>query len=179
MNIKDLLKRHRALSATSFFLAVVILMNSVLFLGYVFPQETRRDQMALQWEKSRKDLSRLHALGRAEVQLQEWRGLLTPKQGFSELLSSLSKLAKKQGIDIPSITYQQEDLERNGLLKISFSLKIVSPYYKVRKFIYSLETEEDFLLIEDLVIKKLGKKGNWAVEADLKVSAFLTKGKDA
>jgi len=65
------------------------------------------------------------------------------------------------------------------LSKVSFSLKIISPYYKVRKFIYSLETEKDFLLIEDLVIKTLGKKGNRTVEAQLKVSAFLIKGKDA
>lgn len=176
MDIPNLLKRYRGLSAATLFLAIIIIMNAVLFIAYVFPQKANRDQIALQWEESREVLSRLHALGRAEIQLQEWRGLLTPKKGFSELLSSLSKLAKKQGIEIPSIAYQQEDLEQVGLSKISFSLKVTSSYYKVRKFIYSLETEKDFLLIEDLVIKK-PKKGSRLVEVELKISAFLMKEK--
>lgn len=175
MNFRDIFQRYRKLKMVSLLALLVLLSNAILFIAFVFPQERARTDMMFRWEDSREHLKRLHSLKKAEVQLEEWKALLKSKEDFSEMISSISKTAKRQRIDIPSISYQQEDLELKGLSRISFSFTITSRYEKFRKFIYDLETSKDFLIVEKMVVEKSTKKGSRNVEAQMKVSTFLVE----
>jgi hypothetical protein len=170
-----ILKRYRKLKIGTLLFLLVLLSNAFLFIGFVFPHKMKRSETVFQWEESRKKLNRMHSLKNAEVQLKGWKELLKSKEDFSETISSISKTAKRHRIDIPSISYQQQDLELKGLSKISFSFTINNRYDRIRKFIYDLETSEEFLIIEELVVENSAKKESQDVEAQMKVSTFLVE----
>ncbi len=172
-NIWRVFQRYRMLKINTVLFFLVFLANALLFAFFVFPEGAKKNQALQKWEASRENLNRLHSLKKAETQLMQWRGLLKPKGDFSDINSAIYKTAKKNRIEIPSIDYQQEELDLKGLSKISFSFTVTNRYDRIRKFIYALETSSEFLLIDQLVVRKFGKKGSKDVEAQMKVSAFL------
>ena len=177
MEFLGIFRRYRGLKFAGFVFLMVFLSNLVLFLGFVFPSEMKRNEVMSRWGQSRDHLNRLHLLKNAESQLNTWKGLLRSKEDFSDLISKISKQAKQNRIDIPSISYQQEELELKGLSKISFSFSIINRYDRIRKFIHDIETSEDFLVIEELVIEKLAKEEGREVEAQMKLSTYLVEGR--
>jgi Tfp pilus assembly protein PilO len=148
-----------------------------LFFGFLFPQQGRRDALAHRWEESREGLGRLHALKRAELDLEKWKELLPQKREFSKAIASLADIAKRHRVAVPSISYQQVALDQKGFSKVSFSFTVSGRYEDIRRFIYTLETSKGFLIIEDMVLETSSKSGA-RVEIQMKVSAFLIEARD-
>src|SRR5205814_1854565 len=101
-------------------------------------QAARQTQLRLQAQRATLD-------DLAEV----WK-LLPPRKDFSSLVLAVSELARRDGVDIPGITYTTQQAEDGLAVKATMTFRAVGDYTGLRAFIHRLETTGPYLFIESL-----------------------------
>ena len=162
---------------------LMLLINIFVYLVMVLPARNQVLEKEDVRQRTRKDINqKIHNIGQKQNQeilykktindLNQFKALLLDQHEFSKIVDYLSLTAKKQKISIPSISYHQEKIEKEGFKKVSISFTVEGHYKDIKRFIYNLEDAKDFLIIEDLGLARSGR-GSDPIKLQIKIATYL------
>lgn len=161
----------------------MLMINIVIYLVMVLPARNQVLEKEDVRQKIRKDINqKIHNMGQKQNQeifykktindLSQFKSLLLDQHEFSKIVDYLSVTAKKQKISIPSISYHQEKIDKEGFKKVSISFTVEGRYKDIKRFIYNLEDAKDFLILEDLGLARSGR-GSDPIKLQIRIATYL------
>src|SRR5215469_7481360 len=90
--------------------------------------------------------------------------------GYSMISGDLNRIAGENGVRIVSEKYDQKDAAIDGLRRIEIDADVAGDYLQLVKFINSLERNQLFFIITDLV---LGGEQRGTVKLQMKLETYL------
>lgn len=169
-------------------LMVFLLANvGVLALG-VFPlersvaglQEGEVDALAARGQAVKVEASAKAAqLGkeRAETELRKFYGDVLPGsvQEASELTYVwLDSVAKESGVEFSRSTFKEDEIRESRLKRWTAKAKLVGDYANIRKFLYAVETAEEFVIIEEVGLSQIeATRGGDLLELELSLATYF------
>ena len=94
-------------------------------------------------------------LNRAGVEdLYESR-LATEEQRLTDVIVEVKTLTRRAGLETPSITYSEIDIEEFGLVKRSIVFGVQGSYAQIRELINFLEISARFLILEEIRLREV------------------------
>jgi Tfp pilus assembly protein PilO len=155
---------------------IALLLLFVLFFVHgvgVVGAESKREQLEQEWVSTRQLLMRHREARKARKDLNQVWAALPAERDFSPLALGISEEAKRDRVALPSLSYKTEPTlvanTRKGLLQGSMSGR----YEDLRQFIYDLETAEELLFIEDLVLTRSGDTQDQILTFNIKIAVYL------
>lgn len=176
-------RRAAVLPLTVFLLANV----AVLALG-VFPLERSvagLKQAELDALTARGQAQKLEAAAkaaqvgkdRAEGELKKFYSQILPVdvQAAGQLTYGwLDRLAKESGVEFDRSTFKEDDVRESHLKRWTGKPKLVGDYANIRKFLYAVETAEEFVIIEDVGLSQLeATRGGDLLVLELSLSTYF------
>jgi Tfp pilus assembly protein PilO len=114
---------------------------------------------------------------RAEADLEKFYRNVLPSssQAASQLTYSwLDRVAKESGVDLNRGTGKVEDIRDSRLKRWSANAKLVGDYTNIRKFLYDVETAEEFVIIEEVGLSQFESvRGGDLLELELKLTTYF------
>lgn len=104
----------------------------------------------------------------AEVELGRWAGAQTdlrelgakwfydPGQGIPALRYDLRKIFQETGIAVPEITYNDIDLVRGRLRRVTAEFRLAGPYVLFRRFLEMVEKQPRAIHVEKVEFEDIG-----------------------
>lgn len=162
---------------------LMLLINIFIYLILLLPARNQVLEKEDVRQRTRKDINqKILNIGQKLNQkvlykktmddLSQFKALLLDQHEFSKIVDYLSVTAKKQKISIPSISYHQEKVEKEGLKKVSISFTVEGRYKDIKRFIYNLEDAKDFLILEDLGLARSGS-GSDPIKLQIRIATYL------
>jgi Tfp pilus assembly protein PilO len=174
-------------------LVVAIVGTVVLYVVVVFPlgrqvasaeQEERaaREQLV----RARQDYNTAKATvtgkQQADVALKKfYKDVLPPDQSVAQRLTytRLSQLAKQANVKLEHGTNEISREKGSGLSKLTTRYTLVGEYRDVRRFIYSLETAPEFLVLENIALSSNADAQSRGVAMTLDIATYFRSGNAA
>lgn len=114
---------------------------------------------------------------RAESELRKFYGQILPAdvQAASQLTYSwLDSVARDSGVEFARSTFKEDELRESRLMRWTATAKLVGDYANVRKFLYAVETAEEFVIIEEVGLSQIeGTRGGDLLELDLSLATYF------
>jgi Tfp pilus assembly protein PilO len=155
---------------------IALLLLFVLFFVHgvgVVGAESKRGQLEQEWVSTRQLLMQHREARKARKDLNQVWAALPAERDFSPLALGISEEAKRDRVALPSLSYKTEPTlvanTSKGLLQGSMSGR----YEDLRRFIYDLETAEELLFIEDLVLTRSGDTQDQVLTFNIKIAVYL------
>lgn len=121
-------------------LVIVNPMYRLITAGQESLESTRsKINQLLQYKKAREDLISLD------------RAFLT-QQDLARLADRLPSMAKRHGLLLPAVSYQEDRQKEAGFRKITLNFNLNGQYANIRRFIHEVESLDLFLYIQDMAI---------------------------
>jgi Tfp pilus assembly protein PilO len=153
-------------------LALLLVLIFVYRVGVV-GAESKRERLEQEWVSTRQLLMQHREARKARKDLSQVWAALPAERDFSPLALGISEEAKRDRVALPSLSYKTEPTlvanTSKGLLQGSMSGR----YEDLRRFIYDLETAEELLFIEDLVLTRSGDKQDQTLTFNIKIAVYL------
>ena len=150
----------------------ITLFTAVMFIYLPFLNKTKSLRQDILKERERNILiGKVRALGK---HLKVYKKQIPQGRGVSWLISAISDMALKEGIEISSIKPGAPG-DRKLYTKLHVILETVSTYEQLGNFIARIESSEKFLRVENIEIKRLDLDGDFD-EGAAKFEAFDVKG---
>ena len=153
-------------------LALLLVLIVVYRVGVV-GAESKRERLEQEWVSTRQLLMQHREARKARKDLSQVWAALPAERDFSPLALGISEEAKRDRVALPSLSYKTEPTlvanTSKGLLQGSMSGR----YEDLRRFIYDLETAEELLFIEDLVLTRSGDKQDQTLTFNIKIAVYL------
>jgi len=153
-------------------LALLLVLTFVYRVGVV-GAESKRERLEQEWVSTRQLLMQHREARKARKDLSQVWAALPAERDFSPLALGISEEAKRDRVALPSLSYKTEPTlvanTSKGLLQGSMSGR----YEDLRRFIYDLETAEELLFIEDLVLTRSGDKQDQTLTFNIKIAVYL------
>jgi hypothetical protein len=183
--VRRVFKERRALVLP---LMVFLLANVAVLALAVFPLErsvaglkegevealAARGQ-ALQLETAAK--AALQSKDRAETELRTFYGQILPAdvQAASQLTYSwLDRVAREAGVEFARSTFKEDEMRESRLKRWTAKAKLVGDYANVRKFLYAVETAEEFVIIEEVGLSQIeATRGGELLELELSLATYF------
>jgi hypothetical protein len=115
-----------------------------------------RNDLALQAKLLRADLRRgesirgsLPQVG-ADCDAFYKNSFLDAKTGYSRIESDLGAIAQKSGVQTPSLSFRQVQVEGRGVTEIEIKTAVDADYPSVIRFVNGLERSKNFYLVDEL-----------------------------
>lgn len=122
---------------------------------------------------ARQLLMRHREARKAKTDLAQVWAMLPAERDFSPLALGISEEAKRDRVNLPALSYRTEPTTvantSKGLLQGSMSGR----YEDLRRFIYDLETAEEFLLIEDIELARSSAAQGQTLTFNIKIATYL------
>lgn len=135
--------------------------------------QAKRQQVDSEWAAVRQSLVHHREGRRATRDLTQVWALLPDEQDFGPLALGISDEAKREGVNLPALSYKTESTTiahtTKGLLQGSMSGR----YEDLRRFIHNLETADELLFIEDLELNQAGSLQNAVLTVNIKIATYL------
>ncbi len=119
----------------------------------------------------------------AELDLEKFHREILPRDfnAAADLLRhTLSKWAAENRLQFDSGAFREargDDTKKSRLTRITGQISLKGDYHAVRRFLYRVETAEEFAIIEEVQLSQPGAESGNTLELNLLVSsAFLGKG---
>jgi Tfp pilus assembly protein PilO len=114
---------------------------------------------------------------RAEQELTKFYSQVLPvdAQAASQLTYSwLDRLAKESGVEFDRSTFKEDEVRESRLRRWTGKPKLVGDYASVRKFLYAVETAEEFVIIEEVGLAQLeATRSGDMLELDLSLATYF------
>jgi Tfp pilus assembly protein PilO len=110
--------------------------------------------------KAKKDLSRVWAV-------------LPAERDFTPLALGISDEAKRDRVTMPALSYKTEPTLVANMSKGLLQGPVTGRYEDLRRFIYGLETAEEWLFIEDLELTRFGGAQDAQLTFNIKIATYL------
>lgn len=182
MDIKGLKKeiqRYRSFKAPIIILTILILANILFILFMVFPlkksiEVNNREHLSL-----RTNLNQKLQFKNARNDLEEFHRTLQYKGDFTKIINLISSSVKKNGLTMPTITYQREKTEDkkktakdNLYEKTTLTFSVQGGYEGIRRLIYEIESSGYFFIIEDMNLEKKDDKAVNSINLQIRIAAY-------
>ncbi len=135
--------------------------------------DQRKNELETEWSAARHRLVQHAEAQKARQDLNVVLAELPSERDFAPLALGITEEAKKDGVTLPSLSYQTEKTPvarmTRGVLQGSMS----GPYEKLRRLIYDLETAEELVFIEDLNLVRSGNQGAQSLTFNIKIGTYL------
>jgi hypothetical protein len=114
---------------------------------------------------------------RAEAELRKFYGQILPTdvQSASQLTYSwLDRVARESGVEYARGTGKEDEIRESRLRRWTSRAKLVGDYANVRKFLYAVETAEEFVIIEEVGLTQFeATRGGDLLELELSLATYF------
>jgi hypothetical protein len=171
---------------------LIFLLLNVAGLGGVFwlqqsidAAKSSRDQALLDLDKARKLETNAKGMKGskelADVELRKFYGEVLPRNlpsAVNVLNFWLGKIAASAKVSFHTGTYDHDPVRDSRLTKVTGVITLTGNYADVRRFLYELETSQEFIVIEKVGLSQASNtQANAPLEVNLSVATyFLTEG---
>lgn len=171
---------------------LVFLLANVAGLGYVFwlqnsmdAAQASRDSALASLTLARKNLKEAEGQKEgkelAEVEIRKFYGEILPKNlgsAVNILNFWLGKVAATSRVNYRAGSYDPNPVRDSLLTKVTGEITLAGEYANVRRFLYELETSQEFIIIEKVQLSQPNAaQGTAQLEVTLSVATyFLTNG---
>lgn len=92
------------------------------------------------------------------------------------LYLQVSKLSREHGLKFESSSFEPEPVDKSSLTRFRVDVSLTGEYANIRKFLYRLETAEEFYIIEGVKLGQASQTegGGNALEVVLQVATYYT-----
>ena len=175
-------------------LAIAIIANVVLYAVVVFPLEhqvlsTEQEERVARDElvKARQDDNNAKATvtgkQQADVALQKFYKDVLPADQSAALrltFTRLSELAKAANVKLDHGTNEVAREKGSSLERLTTHYTLTGDYRDVRRFIYSLETASEFVVLENISLSSSSEaQVNKSVSMNLQIATYFRSGNAA
>ena len=92
------------------------------------------------------------------------------------LYLQVSKLSREHGVKFESSSFEPEPVDKSSLMRFRVDVSLTGDYASIRKFLYRIETDEEFYIIEGVKLGQASRtegSGN-ALEVVLQVATYYS-----
>lgn len=119
-----------------------------------------------------------------ETRESQVRADLELKQFYSEVLPAshaharnllylqLRTIAQQNGIAFSSGNFELEPVEESALVRLGLNVSLNGDYSNIRRFLYDLETAEEFFVVESVKLGPSSRRDSGALEVVLAVTTY-------
>jgi len=182
-------ERRRVVLPLIIFLAV----NVIVLAAVVYPlqqslegADAARTKAELDLAKARKDLKDVtdqhNSKKRADVELKKFYSEILPKS-FAEARNLanfwLGGIAEQSRLTYRAGQYESEEVRGSSLMRFKGEVTLVGNYADIRRFLYEVETAQEFLVIERVALSQPGaaQGGGQQLELALSVVTYFAPDK--
>ena len=97
---------------------------------------------------------------RGIADLNKFRTLIPPRDGLTDLVAELFRVAEKAHITISQIHYDPKELKDYDLLEYGLAFSISGSYQQLKTFIALIEASKRLIVIEGIAIRSDLRSGN-------------------
>jgi len=131
------------------------------------------ERVEKEWVAARQLLMRHREARRAKADLAQVWAMLPAERDFSPLALGISEEAKQDRVTLPALSYKTEPTAVANTSKGVLQGAMSGRYEDLRRFIYDLETAEEFLFIEDLELARTGAAQGQTLTFNIKIATYL------
>jgi len=91
-----------------------------------------------------------------EKNLEQFAGLIPPKETFSLFIGDLFDWSGKTNLEITQVNYQPEIDDETGFLRYGLNFSVSGSYPQIKKFIHLLESSTRILMIDKITLSGAG-----------------------
>jgi Tfp pilus assembly protein PilO len=143
----------------------------------VAPTQDRLVRLDAEWAAARERLATRLEAKQARKDLARVLSVLPTRRDFERLPLTISEGARKDGVELRSLSYALEKPEAGLATKVTFQGPATGRYENLRRFIHHLETSDRLLFIEDLSLgastEKADPKKGEMVTFNLKLATYI------
>jgi hypothetical protein len=173
-------------------LALVLLANAVVFAIVVYPlsqkvafgqQEADAANVAL--VNARRDYANARATvtgkSQADTELQKFYGeVLPPDLSGARRITFLpiDQLAQEANLRVRTTSSDYSRIRESSLSKFTQTAVLTGEYRDIRRFIYSLETRPEFIVIENVALSQSENEQSRGITVTLHIATYFRTGGD-
>jgi Tfp pilus assembly protein PilO len=131
------------------------------------------ERVEKEWIAARQLLVRHREARKAKTDLAQVWAMLPAERDFSPLALGISEEAKRDRVTLPALSYKTEPTNVANTSKGFLQGSMSGRYEDLRRFIYDLETAEEFLFIEDLELARSNTAQGQTLTFNIKIATFL------
>jgi Tfp pilus assembly protein PilO len=135
--------------------------------------DRRKMELEAEWVAARHRLVQHTEGQKARQDLNVVLAELPSERDFAPLALGITEEAKKDGVTLPSLSYQTEKTPVSRMTKGVLQGSLSGRYENLRRLIYDLETAEELLFIEDLNLVRSGNQGGHSLTFNIKIGTYL------
>lgn len=135
--------------------------------------ERQRAQVESEWAQARHQLSRHKEAKKARQDLVEVWSVLPFERDFAPLALGITEEAKRNRVTLPALSYKTEATPVARTSKGILQGTMTGRYEDLRRFLYELETAEEWIIIEDLDLVHPANQQEQTLTFNIKISTFL------
>lgn len=182
MDIKESLKKIEKyrIRLPIIILSIFIFINLLFYFVFILPVKKETKTKNNQYQALRTGLNQKIQYKKAKNEISEFYKTLPDKMDFTKIINFISSSAKRNGLKMPSISYQQDkadDAKKNskaidGYEKTTLLFSVQGRYEGIRRIIHEIESAGYFLIIEDMNLERKDDKAADSVNLQIKVAAY-------
>lgn len=169
-------------------LLILLIANIVVFAAVVLPLETNlegadaaRAKAELGLQKAKADhklaVDQRSSKGRADLELKKFYGEVLPKDFAAArnlTIFWLGRIAEQSRLTYRAGQSESEEVRGSRLMKFKGDVTLVGDYSDIRKFLYQVETAQEFVVIERVALQQpsASQGGTAQLELALSVSTY-------
>jgi len=132
-----------------------------------------RERLENEWAASRQALMYHREARKAKRDLSRVWAVLPAERDFTPLALGISDEAKRDRVTLPALSYKTEPTLVANTSKGLLQGPMTGRYEDLRRFIYSLETAEELVFIEDLELTRSGGAQEALLTFNIKIATYL------
>lgn len=168
-------------------LALGIIANVLLYVVVVFPlgrqvasaeaeAKLQRDQLHAARQDYNSARATVTGKQQADAALQKfYKDVLPTDLSVARRLTftRLSQLARQANVQLESGSNAEEQVKGSRLTKVTTTYTLTGDYRNVRRFIYSLETAPEFIVLENIALTSPGEQQPRGLQMKLDIATYF------
>jgi len=140
----------------------------------VLAQKERRVAALRDYLKGKREGVRLdeaYLIEEALLGVEAFKKGLPDSRRLTTVLNDVLKLAKKNGLRIPSADYSPETIKDSGFSRYTISFPVEGGYGRIKRFIYDVEAMRHAVVIDDITLAS-GRAGTGTIGLKIRISVY-------
>lgn len=156
-------------------LVVLVLFAGLLLVHVVGLEraERHRAELESEWVQARQRFTYHKEAKKARQDLVEVWAVLPLERDFAPLALGITEEAKRNRVTLPALSYKTEATPVAKTSKGILQGTMTGRYEDLRRFLYELETAEEWIIIEDLELVRPANQQEQTLTFNIKISTFL------
>jgi len=135
--------------------------------------EQQRTDLEVEWAQVRQQLAHHKDAQKAQLDLAKVWSVLPFERDFAPLALGITEEAKRNRVTLPALSYKTETTPVAKTNKGILQGTMTGRYEDLRRFLYELETAEEWIIIEDLELVHPANQSEQMLTFNIKISTLL------